>query len=91
VVLGVSSQDVESHQSFCQKENLNFNLLADDDRVVAKAYGVGSFVGMGSPVTFLIDKDGLIRHVWDSVSPGRHPAEVLEAIHALDAPPAAKP
>ncbi len=86
MVLGVSSQDVESHQSFCQKESLNFNLLADEDRAVAKAYGVGSFLGMDSRVTFLIDKDGVIRRVWESVSPGRHPAEVLEAIRELQAP-----
>ena len=87
-MLGVSSQDEESHQSFCQKEQLNFNLLADTDRVVAKAYGVGSFLGMDSRVTFLIDKDGVIRRVWDNVSPGRHAAEVLEAIKTLETPPA---
>jgi peroxiredoxin Q/BCP len=89
VVLGVSSQDQGSHQSFCTAEKLNFDLLADGDRVVAKAYGVGSFLGMDSRVTFLIDRDGVIRHVWDSVSPANHPAEVLAAIHALE--PAASP
>jgi thioredoxin-dependent peroxiredoxin len=89
VVLGVSSQDQESHQSFCRSEKLNFNLLADTERDIAKAYGVGSFLGMNSRVTFLIDRDGVIRRVWESVSPGRHPAEVLEAIQALQ--PAARP
>lgn len=88
MVIGVSSQGVESHQGFCQKENLNFNLLADTDRVVAKAFGVGGFMGFDSRVTFLIDKTGVIRKVWESVSPGRHAAEVLDAIHALEPTPA---
>ncbi len=52
---------------------------------MAKAYGVGSFLGMDSRVTFLIDGDGVIRKVWEKVSPGKHAAEVLEALQALKA------
>src|SRR4030095_10764114 len=37
--LGVSTQDAESHQRFTKKYNLNFPLLADTDRAVARAYG----------------------------------------------------
>jgi peroxiredoxin len=53
---------------------------------VAQAFGVGSFLGMDSRVTFLIDRKGVIRKVWDSVSPGRHAADVLEAIAQLPKP-----
>lgn len=83
MVIGVSSQDQESHQSFCRAEQLNFPLLADTDRAVAKAFGVGEFLGMDSRVTFLIDSQGVIRRVWEKVSPDRHAAEVLEAIKGL--------
>lgn len=83
MVLGVSSQDEQSHKGFCQAEALNFPLLADTDRAIAKAYGVGSFFGMDSRVTFLIDGQGVIRKVWEKVSPGKHAAEVLEALKEL--------
>ncbi len=88
-MLGVSSQDVESHKGFCTAESLPFSLLADEDHAVAKAFGVGSFLGMDDRVTFLIDGHGVIRKVWEKVSPGRHAGEVLEAIRALKPP--AKP
>lgn len=86
-MLGVSTQDAESHKGFCTSERLPFSLLADEDRAVAKAFGVGSFFGLDERVTFLIDGQGVIRKVWEKVSPGRHAGEVLEAIKAL-APPA---
>jgi peroxiredoxin Q/BCP len=85
VVLGVSSQDVKSHEAFAKAEQLGFPLLDDHDRTIAKAYGVGQVVpltGLDSRVTFLIGKDGVVRQVWPDVDPKTHAKEVLGAIQA---------
>jgi peroxiredoxin Q/BCP len=60
-VLGVSPQSVESHERFTQEKSLNVPLLADEDKAVAKAYGV--LAGpMVRRAVFVIDEEGIIRH-----------------------------
>ena len=85
-VLGVSLDDEQSHQAFAQKYNLLFTLLADTDRSVSEAYGVygeqrwGDKTYMGvARKTFLIDKEGRIKKVFDKVNVEQHADEVLEA------------
>jgi thioredoxin-dependent peroxiredoxin len=60
-VLGISPQSVESHERFTQEKSLNVPLLADEDKSVAKAYGV-----LAGPMVrraiFVIDERGVIRH-----------------------------
>jgi peroxiredoxin Q/BCP len=79
VILGVSADDVESHQSFRAKFGLNFPLLADVGGVVSDSYGVwGERIVHGSPLmgiersTFLIDEDGTVQQVWRGVDPAGH-------------------
>jgi thioredoxin-dependent peroxiredoxin len=87
VVLGVSPDSVKSHASFTQKQSLNFPLLADSERELAKAYGVWVekkqygrvFMGIERS-TFLIDKDGKIKKIWRKVTPKTHVADVMEAL-----------
>ena len=86
-ILGVSTQDESSHQKFTAKYKLNFPLLADTDRSVAKAYGtIGgggllsaakAIIGMADRVTFIIDVKGEIAHIIDSVDTKNHAEEVL--------------
>ncbi len=85
-VLGVSTDPVKSHAKFAEKYKLPFPLLADADRKIVTAYGVwGEKIFMGRKyrgthrVTFLIGRDGRIRHIWDQVRPEAHAAEVLAA------------
>ena len=85
-VLGVSLDDEQSHQAFASKYNLPFTLLADTDHSVSEAYGVygeqryGDKTYMGvARKTFLIDKDGRIKKVFDKVNVEQHADEVLEA------------
>jgi peroxiredoxin Q/BCP len=60
-VLGISPQSVESHERFTQEKSLNVPLLADEDKAVAKAYGV--LAGpMVRRAVFVIDEEGIIRH-----------------------------
>jgi peroxiredoxin Q/BCP len=85
-VLGVSAQDEASHRKFTQKHELNFPLLADTEREVARAYGVlgggvfglaRSLAGFYERVTFVIDEQGRIAHVIDSPDTRNHAEEVL--------------
>jgi peroxiredoxin len=60
-VLGISSQSVDSHERFVKEKSLNVPLLADEDKEVARAYGVV----MGPMVrrsTFVVDEEGIVRH-----------------------------
>ena len=83
VVLGVSTDDVESHRRFHEEHGLPFDLLADLDGRIAQQYGVPMRMGMASRVTFLIDEDGIVRHVWEEVDPGVHAGEVIAELDEL--------
>jgi len=85
-VIGVSLDSVESHQKFVQKYGLNFTLLSDRDRTVAADYGVlGSVFGFkfAKRTTFVIDKAGVIRKIFQNVKVSAHDDEVFAAIQAL--------
>lgn len=60
-VLGISPQSVESHERFVKEKELNVPLLADEDRSVARAYGVTAGP-MVRRAIFVVDEAGLIRH-----------------------------
>ncbi|MEM4410054.1 MAG: peroxiredoxin [Candidatus Caldarchaeum sp.] len=82
-VLGVSTDSVRSHESFRDKYSLNFPLLSDKEKKIVKAYGVESGFGSAKRVTFLIDKEGTIRHVWTKVNTANHAREVIDKIKEL--------
>ena len=65
-VIGISAQSVESHKSFASHHNLQYVLLSDPDNNVRKLYGVSSTLGVPGRVTFVIDKDGVVKHVFSS-------------------------
>ena len=86
-ILGVSTQDEESHQKFTKKYNLNFPLLADTEGRVGRAYGtlgggglvskLKSAAGMADRVTFIIDENGRVAHVISKPDVANHAEEVL--------------
>src|SRR5260370_691657 len=90
VVLGVSTDSVDSHERFAEKYGLSFPLLSDTDATVSQLYGVygeknlygKKYVGVNRE-TFLIDRDGIVRKVWPKVKPDEHASEVLEEVDAL--------
>jgi peroxiredoxin Q/BCP len=82
-VLGVSVDNVESHQKFKSEHNLNFTLLADTEKKVSTAYGVMSAMGFSNRVTFLIDRDSKIKRIFKEVKPEEHAAEVLALAKTL--------
>lgn len=87
VVLGVSTDDVDSHQKFKAKYGLNFPLLVDRDHSIAEAYGVWgerSFAGrtyMGvSRSHFVIDESGKLVDVQYGVRPNDSVELALNAL-----------
>jgi peroxiredoxin Q/BCP len=62
VVVGISHQDVDSHDAFTAHHGLTVPLLADVDREVARAYGVSAPILGTRRATFVIDEDGIVRH-----------------------------
>lgn len=88
VVIGVSKDDVKSHQKFCQDHNLPFILLSDVERKALQAYDVLKQGSMyGKPVTktlrttFLIDEFGMIEQIWHEVDPKDNAGEILSYLH----------
>lgn len=84
-VIGISSQTVESHQSFATHHNLPFILLSDIDSKVRELYGVPSTLGvLPGRVTYIIDKEGTIRHIFSSqFQPEKHIQEALDVLKRL--------
>lgn len=84
VILGVSNDPVESHVKFREKFKLPFELLADEDAAVSKAYGVykkknlygKSYLGI-ERTTFIIDRTGRIAQIYPKVKVEGHVADVL--------------
>jgi peroxiredoxin Q/BCP len=86
-VLGVSTDDSQSHAKFRDKYDLPFTLLADTEKKVVEDYGVwvektnyGKKYWGTARTTFLIDKNGDIIHVFEKVKPDEHAQEVLEKL-----------
>lgn len=84
-VLGVSGQGVESHEAFAIHYKLPFILLSDVDDKVRKLYGVPSTLGViPGRVTYIIDKAGVVRHVFSSqFQPEKHIEEAIRVLKAI--------
>ena len=81
-VIGVSVDDVNSHQDFCDAEGLRFPLLADTDGKVSKAYG-SWLSGRSLRHTYVIDPDGILKASFLGVRPIIHSQEVLAKLQEL--------
>jgi thioredoxin-dependent peroxiredoxin len=85
-ILGVSLDDVESHQEFAEKYSLPFTLLSDAEGDVARAYGVLTRMGplhFARRETFIINPEGRVAHHYGRVNPDEHSAEVLSELQRL--------
>ncbi|MEI7730828.1 MAG: peroxiredoxin [Verrucomicrobiota bacterium] len=83
-VVGVSFDNADSHKKFIANQHLNFTLLADTDGKIADGYGTRIFgVNMARRVSFLIGKDGLIKHVTDTSKAEVHLEEMKVAVAKL--------
>ena len=87
VVLGVSTDDADSHVKFRERHGLPFPLLVDAEAAVAARYGAWGekvlygrrYQGM-TRATFIIGPDGILTKVWKRARPAGHGAAVLKAL-----------
>ncbi|MFN4336095.1 MAG: peroxiredoxin [Candidatus Nitrosocaldus sp.] len=83
-VIGVSSDGLESHKRFASKYGLNFPLVSDVDNSISKLYGVFNEEKMRARrVTFIIDKDGIIRHIMNRVDVDKHANDVIDILSKM--------
>jgi thioredoxin-dependent peroxiredoxin len=85
-VLGVSGQSVESHKSFASHYGLPFILLSDEGNKVRELYGVPSSMGIiPGRVTYIIDKKGMVRHIFNSQTQAqRHVEEAKKTLLEIE-------
>jgi len=82
-VIGISSDDEQSHKKFAEKHNLPFTLLADSNKTVRKQFGVPTnLLGLlPGRVTYIFDKKGLLKGVFNSqLNFDKHISEALKVI-----------
>ncbi|HKW39435.1 MAG TPA: peroxiredoxin [Burkholderiales bacterium] len=90
VVIGVSPDDCLSHAGFRDQNGVSIRLLADTESEVCRKYGVvhekeanGSVKSCITRSTFIIDKEGTVRHVFYGVNPRGHAVQVLGLVKSL--------
>jgi len=78
-IVGISADNEESHDSFCNSKDINYTLLSDSNGIVSEKYG--SWIPPYSDRnTFLISPEGKITYRWISVTPINHAKEVLKVL-----------
>jgi peroxiredoxin Q/BCP len=84
-VIGISSDSVESHERFAAKHNLPFTLLSDEGGKVRRLYDVPSSFGIfPGRVTYIIDREGTVKHVFSSqLGTTRHVEEALKTLQSI--------
>jgi thioredoxin-dependent peroxiredoxin len=84
-VIGISSDSEKSHQKFTKKYNLPYILLADVDKEVRKAFGVSSnlFGLLPGRATYVIDKEGVVQMVFNSMAAKEHMSKALKTVRLL--------
>ncbi len=89
-VVGVSRDSLASHQRFAEKQGLNFPLISDADEQLCTAFDVIKMKNMyGKQVrgiersTFIIDPEGVVRHIWRKVRVKGHVEAVMEKLQEL--------
>jgi thioredoxin-dependent peroxiredoxin len=85
MVIGISSDSVESHKKFAEEHELPFTLLSDPDDVVRGMFGAFWAAQTPGRVTYLIDKKGIIRMVFSSqIQPKKHTSEALRMLDEIN-------
>ena len=87
IVFGISRDSLKSHDNFKAKQNFPFELISDSDEKLCHQFGVIKMKSMYGKQylgiersTFLIDPEGVIRHVWRNVKVKNHVADVFDVL-----------
>jgi len=79
----LSKDTVESHRRFADSHDLRCHLIADPKAEIIRRLGVAGPLGIAQRVTFVVDKQGIVRRVFEDVKARGHAAEVLEFVRTL--------
>ncbi|MFN4045893.1 MAG: peroxiredoxin, partial [Acidilobaceae archaeon] len=81
-IIGVSTDPVSDIRRFAEKYGFKFRLVSDENRVISRAYGVlNSETMRAERVTFIIDRDGVVKAVLRNIRPAeRHADEALKIV-----------
>jgi peroxiredoxin Q/BCP len=83
VIIGISSQSVESHKEFAEKYKLNYTLLSDEGNVVRRLFDVPTnFLGLiPGRVTYVVNKEGIVVYLFNSqIKAEQHVSEALKIL-----------
>ncbi len=85
-VIGISSDSVDSHRGFAKKPKLPFTLMSDQGGKIRRHYGVPNTFGLfPGRVTYVIDREGVVRHVFSSqLEVEKHVEEAIQALRGYD-------
>ena len=85
VIVGVSCDSPADNRAFREKFAFPFDLLCDEDRSVSMRYGAADSEDQPHPkrISYLIDPEGRIARVYNTVVPAEHPDEVLAALDEM--------
>lgn len=90
VVLGVSRDSLKSHENFKAKQHFPFELISDRDEILCEQFAVIKMKSMYGKQcrgiersTFLIDPDGILRHIWRNVKVKDHVSEVFNTLLSM--------
>ncbi len=75
--MGVSYDSESKLAEFQKKYNLEFDLLSDSKKIMGDLYDVNSFYFFPQRKTFLIDTNGVLVHIIDSVNINSHADDIL--------------
>ena len=82
--MGISSDPVESHQQFAKEHQLPFKLLSDVGGVIRNRYGVPTAFGLPGRVTYIIDRQGIVRRMFFSqYTSKKHVDIALETLQSI--------
>lgn len=85
LIIGISSQSVESHKQFAEKYRLNFTLLSDEGGKVRKIFGATSLGFIPGRITYIVDKKGIVIYVFNSqIDAEKHVDEAIRILKELE-------
>jgi len=83
-IIGISSQSIKSHKEFAEKYKLNFTLLSDEKNKVRKLFGAFSLGVLPGRITYIIDKKGIVKYVFNSQTEAtKHVDEALRILKEM--------
>jgi peroxiredoxin Q/BCP len=77
VLVGISTDSLDSHRAFATHHGLPFHLVSDDKGTIAKSFGVPNRAGFLGRQTFVIGADGNVKKIYRDVDVSKHASEVL--------------